>query len=62
MCDREAAVDALLDVHDFQDIGHFANGDFAHNSLQVARGLGLNADVALRPRPARGDKRYKVEG
>lgn len=41
MCDREAAVDALFDVHDFEDFGHFANGDFAHNYLQVVRAAEL---------------------
>jgi hypothetical protein len=39
MRDGEAAVDALLDVHDFQDVGQFTDGDFAHEyvSVQVIR-------------------------
>jgi len=41
MCDREAAVDALLDVHDLEDLGHFAKLDFAHNYLRVVRGTNL---------------------
>ena len=37
MRDDEAAVDALFDVHDFQDVGQFADGNFSHKSAQVVR-------------------------
>lgn len=63
MRDREADVDALFDVHDFQDVGQFADSDFAHRSLQVvcAAGFGGGADAGDCI-GARGDRFYKFEG
>lgn len=55
MRNGEAAVDALFDVHNFQDVGQFADSDFAHRYLQIVRAAGFGADVdAGDPSSARG--------
>lgn len=63
MCYREAAVDALFDVHDFQDVDQFVESDFAHNFLRGSgHWTGELVSSVFDARAARGDRRYKVEG
>jgi len=47
MRDSEAAVDAVLDVHHFEDFGHFAKGDFSHKFAHFVHAAKIGAECGL---------------